>query len=180
MVYGWVGGNPLRASVPPGEVVRWEGKPDRRSFVLRGSWLLIPLSIVVLGPALLVAAMVSLDEAPLFVVLLLIPNVAFGLVLSVGRFWAASRVAARTFYLVTDRRVMIQTGAFRTRYTEIPLTDLPDPQLTEQPSGIGTIAFGKQARSEAWSEWFSARPGTPAFVCIPGVREVLHLIEEAR
>jgi len=47
--------------------------------------------------------------------------------------------AANTTYVVTDERVLIQSGVFRPRLTVLDLSDLPPLELDDGGNGFGTI-----------------------------------------
>jgi hypothetical protein len=109
--------------------------------------------------------------------------VLFGLYAAVGRFWVAAREADRTWYAVTDHRVIIRTGAFRERTIELSLGALPQPQLDEGPHGVGTITFGPIGpyMNYVGGGWPGMRAGIPsALIAIPDAARVFRLIDRAR
>lgn len=75
--------------------------------------------------------------------LLGVPFVVFGLYLMVGRFWAGFRCWKNTFYLVTDKRIMIRLGAFSPKVTSLDLSKISLVTLKVKRSGLGHINFGK-------------------------------------
>jgi hypothetical protein len=178
-----VGSSPLRSRLEAGEQIIWEGRPLRLTYTFRGSPFVFVFSLVWLGFALFwEGSVLSFENAPPFFALWGAMFVLFGLYIAVGRFWVAAREADRTWYLVTDRRVIIRTGAFSPRTIELSLGSLPMPQLDEGQRGIGTITFGPISpyTSTFGAGWPGIRAGAPAFVAIPDAARVFRLIDRAR
>jgi hypothetical protein len=175
---GW-----LQSQLQPGEHVLWAGQPDALAYCLRGAWYLVPFSLLWAGFAFFWEASALVSGAPLFFDLWGIPFVLIGLYLVVGRFYVAIREARRTIYAVTDRRVLIRSGAFRPSLTEMALLDLPSLRLDREASGIGTVTFGAVvAFFRAPPGWptFGAYAGPPAFASIPDAGRVYRIIQEAK
>jgi hypothetical protein len=175
--------SPLRSRLRPGERVLWEGQPNVRSYSMRGAWYLIPFSLLWGGFAIFWEVTAVSSGAPLFFWLWGIPFVAIGLYFIFGRILVARREAARTFYAITDRRVIIQSGAFRSTFTELDLRDLPASQLEEQSDGSGTIVLGPSVG------FWRMPPGwplagvygrAPTIEAIPGVARVYEILQEAK
>jgi hypothetical protein len=175
--------NPLRARLEAGEQIIWDGRPLRLAYTFRGSPFVFVFSLVWLGFALFwEGSVLSFDDAPLFFALWGAMFVAIGLYVAVGRFWVAAREADRTWYLVTDQRVLIRTGAFSPRTIELSLGSLPMPQLDEGARGVGTITFGPISPYTATfgAGWPGMRAGAPALVAIADAARVFRLIDRAR
>ena len=108
---------------------------------------------------------------------------AVGLYLVLGRLIVARREAARTFYAITDRRLLMESGAFRRTFTELDLCDLPLSTLEEGSNGLGTITIGS-------ASWFMrVPPGWPfpgmygqalAIVSVPTARAVYDMLQRAK
>jgi hypothetical protein len=178
-----IGANPLRARLEPGERILWEGRPLRLPYAFRGSPFVFVFSLVWLGFALFwEGGVLSILNAPPFFAVWGAFFVATGLYIAVGRYWVALREADRTWYLVTDRRVAIRTGAFGPRTIELSLGSLPEPQLDEGRGGVGTITFGPISPylTSLGAGWPGARGGAPAFIAIAEAARVFRLIDAAR
>jgi hypothetical protein len=176
------GSSTLHAQLRPGERVLWEGRPDVRAYSLRGAWYLIPFSLLWGGFAIFWEATALTSRAGLFFTLWGIPFVLFGLYLIFGRLLVARREAMRTVYAVTDRRILIESGAFRPRFAEIDLRDMPGSQLEVRSDGIGTITLGPTLGIRLPPGWpaggIYAR--TPALESIPSASRVYEILQDAR
>jgi hypothetical protein len=65
-----------------------------------------------------------------------------GLYLVFGRFIADAYIRARTFYGVTDKRLVIVSGSFSRRVRSLAWQSLPEATLTERGGNGGVINFG--------------------------------------
>jgi hypothetical protein len=172
----------IRGLLRPGERVLWEGRPDIRAYSLRGAWFLIPFSILWGGFAIFWEYSAITRGAGPFFILWGIPFVAIGLYMAFGRIYVARREAANTSYAITDQRVLVETGAFRRRLTQLDLRDLPMAQLEDGGGGRGSITFGA-------SGYFRVPPGWPtlgmygqpaAFMAIPDAARVFRTLQDAK
>ena len=173
----------LRSHLRSGERLLWEGRPDVRAYSMRGAWYLIPFSLLWGGFAIFWEVTAIASGGPIFFWLWGIPFVAMGVYLIIGRLVVARREAAKTVYAITDRRVLIETGAFRPRFVQLDLRDLPASQLEERQGGLGTITLGPtlglMRPPPGWP--FPGMYGqTPAFVAIPNAARVYETLQDAR
>lgn len=167
----------------PGERILWQGRPDMRAYSLRGAWYMIPFSLMWGGFAIFWEVGVVSSGAPLFFDLWGVPFVAVGLYMIFGRILVARREAARTQYVVTDKRVIIVSGAFGRRLLELALQDLPPTQLEVRgASGLGTITFGATLGYRVPQGWptMGLYGQAPAFVSIPDATRVYQLVQDAK
>ena len=173
----------IKPLLRPDERLLWQGQPNLRAYSLRGSWYLIPFSLMWGGFAIMWEVGVVVSGAPPLFVLWGIPFVAVGIYMIFGRIPLARREAKRTLYAVTDRRVIIVTGSLGQRLVEIALTDLPPTQLEVRGVSLGTITFGVTMGA------FRAPPGwptmgmyaqAPAFTLIPDAARVYQILQDAK
>jgi hypothetical protein len=160
----------------------WEGRPVPRKFVLRGSPLAIPFTLMWLAFAVFwEAGVLGSGGAPGFFALWGAMFVAFGLYIAFGRFLVAWREARRTAYFLTNQRVVMVSGAFAQRLRELSLRTLPSPTLDEGADGIGTITFGPQSPLESSlpAGWPMMGRGSPSFAAIQDASRVFRLIDNA-
>jgi hypothetical protein len=175
----------LRGHLQPGEKLLWSGRPPQGLVLRAGDFLLIPFSL--LWTAFAAFFTVSAYEAgapPIFWGVGLFFALV-GLYLVVGRFWTDARMRARTFYGVTDQRVLIVGGRGGRRVTSLPLTSLPPLIARTRRSGRGVLQFGNDAYARSRHH---ERPGTlrwpgphvPHFELSEGVDEVQRIILQAK
>lgn len=169
------------------EKVAWAGQPDPRVRFSGGDIFLVPFSILWGGFALFWEAAVLglLDGQPA-----LNPGALFGIPFAVigqyfiwGRFIYKSYKNRRTFYALTNQRVLILATMRSRRLQTLFLNQLPTINKTVQHDGLGTLEFGL---SPSWAgtyansgmELFAGRSGpmAPAFYDIPDVEGVYQLV----
>lgn len=121
------------------ERILWQGKPDKRAYVLRGSLVLIPFSMLWLVLVISWISIMAINNASWLSQTRAIVVLLIGLYFAFGRMWVAAKDADNSLYTVTDRRIIIRTGPFHPYTTEIPLADVRSVRLIYLTSGIGTI-----------------------------------------
>lgn len=110
-----------------------------------------------------------------------VPFVAIGLYLIVGRFFVDAWLRARTYYGLTDQRVLVVSEQGSRKVTSLSLLHLPEISCTEDRNGLGTISFGPEAPRNRWS-WDRQPRGAVSplmFELIPNVRAVYEKIRSA-
>jgi hypothetical protein len=166
-----------------GEHLVWSGRPRGGILFHRVDALLIPFSMLWAGFAISWEAAVISSHAPPFMVLLGLPFVAVGLYMLGGRFFADARRRSRTYYALTNKRVLIVTRA-REAMTikEYQLGSLTDLSIRAKPDGSGTLIFGAPHHHPIWmagTAWPSAAD-LPAFVAVENVRDVHDRLRRAQ
>jgi hypothetical protein len=175
----------IRSQLSSGERVLWSGQP-RQGIVLRGAdALMIPFSLMWGGFAVFWEASVISSNAPPFFVLWGVPFVLVGLYLIAGRFFAEAKQRARTYYAVTNERILIVSGLFSRKIKSLNLRTLSDLSLSEGKSSHGTISFGGGSPLASMFGGFSGWPGMeahfgPRFELIEGPRAVYETIRKAQ
>lgn len=174
------------------EKLLWAGQP-RQGFTLRtGDAFLIPFSVMWGGFAIFweVMALTGIpkgEQAPVAIKILFplfgIPFVLVGLYLIFGRFIVDARMRAKTYYGLTNRRVIIVSGLLNRQVQSLDLKGLNEITLSEKNDMSGTIMFGTNPfgimlMGPTW-------PGTrsrlaPSFDLIANVRDVYNLIRDAQ
>jgi hypothetical protein len=191
----------MRAGVTPsaiqeqllrGERVAWEGQPDPSKHFSPADRFLIPFSLLWAGFMVFwIAAALGAgsEEEPSGFALFGVPFLLLGLYFVAGRFVYKAWRKRRTFYAVTDRRVL---AVFRRRSQSLVeaayIDTIPTINLQVRADGSGTILFGNPA---PWQTWYAntgwefvwtggAASGTVAFYDIPDARQVSDLVTELR
>ena len=167
-----------------GERLLWSDRP-RSGIRLRAQDLfLVPFSLLWGGFAIFWEASVISKGAPLFFMLWGIPFVCVGLFLIFGRFFFDAHNRARTFYGVTNERIIIVSGIFSQQTKSLSLRTLTDLSLTQRNDGSGTITFGPGTALNGFfpaGGWPGAgRYAPPSFDLIERAKEVYDIIRQAQ
>lgn len=125
-----------------------------------------------------------LTDAPLIFKLWGIPFVLVGLYMMVGRFFVDAIQRSKTYYGVTNERVIIVSGLLNRKIRSINLRTLTDISLDEKSDGSGTITFGAMNPASWWSTDMSfqvrGQPFLPSFELIPEAKKVYEIIREVQ
>lgn len=143
---------------------------------------MVPFSLLWGGFAFFWEYSVVSKGAPYFFTLWGIPFVAVGLYIIVGRFFVDSYQRARTYYGVTDQRVIILGGLTNREVKSITLQGLSDTSLNERSDRSGSITFGPtNPMYDKWAGWPNmGKKTSPAFELIVDVRKVYDVIRQAQ
>jgi hypothetical protein len=175
-----------------GERLLWAGRPSTSRIFHRRDWTRIPSSLFVGCFALFWVGMAmgwpgfpaEGKPAPWFFQLVGIFFVLYSHFLMWGRFLLARWRKARTYYAVTERRVITVQFFFGRRMTAALISALPMIVKEDVTSeGIGTLRFSPRP---SWTSQRSAfeylddvpASGTPIFMDIPEVESVYELVAD--
>lgn len=169
-----------------GERLLWSGQPKQGLRLTPADVFLIPFSLMWGGFAIFWEVSVIVMGAPVFMALFGVPFVAIGLYFIFGRFFYDAKQRERTFYGVTDTRVLIVSGVFSRSIRSLELATLPQLTPIEKSDRSGNLLLGPPGPFPTWMAdvgW----PGMsanqylpPAFNQIERVREVHDLIRDAQ
>lgn len=173
----------IRRELSAQERVLWSGRP-RRGIVLRPSDVfMIPFSLLWGGFAIFWEFSVINSGAPFFFMLWGIPFILVGLYMIFGRFFVDAKQRERTFYGLTDQRVVVVSGLTSRKVKSLSLRTLTDVTLTEKSDRSGTISFGPTNPMASWwggTAWPGAPQAAPSFEMIPDAKRVYEQIREAQ
>lgn len=176
----------ISREVAGSERVLWAGQPRQGVFLRGTDAFLIPFSLLWGGFAFFwEASVLEAPNAPGFFALFGIPFVGVGVYLIFGRFFADAKQRERTFYVVTNERILIISGLFSRKVKSLNLRTLADLSLSEGSDGEGSISFGG---GSPFGSMFGSMPGWPGtdayvgprFALIPGARSVFDIIRGAQ
>lgn len=122
-------------------------------------------------------------NAPIFFKLWGIPFILVGLYFVAGRFFVDVIARTRTFYGVTNDRIIIIGGLFSRQTKSLQLRTLSDISLVERTDGGGTILFGPQypfARRFPAGWPGASQYAPPAFEMIERAKDTYELIRQAQ
>lgn len=127
-----------RPYLTPGEFVVWQGRPEKGNLFMPTDLFILFFSIFWLGFALFWEYMAFIGGAPLPFLLFGAPFVLIGLYLLFGRFIQKIWTRKRTFYVVTNRRILVKAG---NKLNIVNGWDLPPMEIKFHNNGNGTIWF---------------------------------------
>jgi Bacterial PH domain len=175
----------IRRELGASERLVWSGQP-KQGFVLRRTEVLaIPFSLVWCGFAVFWEWSVLHSKAPWFFPLWGLLFVIVGLYFVAGRFYVDALMRAKTWYAITNERVIIVAGLFNRTVKSLQLRSLSDVSLSEYANGSGIITFGAASSLSplygGWAGW----PGMqgqigPRFDLVPNVKSVYETIRGAQ
>lgn len=147
--------------------------------------MLVPFSLLWGGFAIFWEYSVITSKAPPFFWLFGIPFVLIGLHLIFGRFVLEAKQRARTYYAVTNQRIILVSGLFQRGVKSLNLRTLTDLSLSEGGSSYGSIFFGGGSPLSFMFRGLSSWPGMssqlgPHFDQIQGARGVYETIRKAQ
>ncbi len=163
------------------EKLIWSGQPKKGVVFRTSDVFLIPFSLLWCSFAVFWITTAFMSGAPLFFVLFGIPFVIMGLVLVFGRFFIDAKRREKTYYGVTDNRIIIKSGIYKTSIESIPLKTLSNIEYTENRDGSGTINVGPKNAMQVWGNgmnWWPGVKASPSLDLIPDVRQVYNKIIE--
>lgn len=106
-----------------------------------------------------------------------LPFIAIGLYLLIGRFFVDAKKRSKTWYGVTDRRVLFVTDSRERKVRSIFLQDIPKLEMVTRPDGSGTLVFGPVGN---YKTGYISPYDAPAFQMIEDVRSVYNIAQGAR
>jgi hypothetical protein len=165
------------------ERLLWSGQPRHGLRFRALDALLIPFSLLWGGFAVFWETAVIVTGAPVYFVRWGIPFVLVGCYIVFGRFIVDAHRRARTFYGVTDERILIVSGSLAQQVKSLQLRTLTDISLNQRRDGSGTITFGPTDFTNIFLT--AAWPGTgraapPCFDLIEQAREAYDIIRNAQ
>jgi hypothetical protein len=176
----------IQRELGSGEKLLWSGQPRQGLRLNISDAFVIPFSLVWCGFAIFWETNAIKGHSPLLLKLWGVPFVVIGLYMVFGRFFVDARARARTYYGVTNQRLIIITGSFKHHVRSQPWQSLFKATLVERGNGGGTISFGPElpfglARSGNVSGWQGSRQSPFPVLNLPDrARETYNVIKLAQ
>ncbi len=126
----------------PGERMIWSGQPQKGLMLRPSDALMIPFSLFWGGFAIFWEFSVLSASGSFFFALWGVPFVLVGLYMIFGRFFLDSAKRSKTFYALTNERVIIISGLFNQNTMTLDIKKLPEMNISTKNNGKGTIIFG--------------------------------------
>lgn len=190
----------LQSELMPGEFFLWSGQPSRKVVFHQSDWFAIPFSFLWGGFAIFweYGATGHFDKvhstqntsAISFLGVWGIPFILIGQYLIWGRFLYTAWRKTRTFYGVTNKRVLVLGTGISRKLSDGYLKNLSSVTLTTRNDGLGTIEFTPEMEGQSiWGIYGSRRRGgfpididlaRLAFFDVEDAKSVYRLIQEQR
>lgn len=176
----------IRSDLQPGEKMLWTGQPAQGLRLRPSDAFAIPFSLLWVGFLVFGFSGTWQNQAgnappPFF----LIPFVAVGVYILLGRFLVDAVVRSHTYYGVTSQRVIILSGVWTREVQSLQLRTMREITLQEGWGSRGTIEFGSRTwPMSRWSRGFNwpgmSRYQLPSFDLIDEPRQVYNLIRKTQ
>lgn len=173
----------IRNEVSKGEKILWTGTPSQGLLFRASDVFMIPFSLLWCGFAIFWETSVITGGAPFFFMFWGIPFVLVGLYIVFGRFILDTKQRQKTFYGLTDNRIIIISGLFSRKVKSLNLRTLSDISLSEKSDKKGTITFGPtnyMASMFGGMQWPGMPATSPSFELIPNAKMVYDKIRVAQ
>lgn len=174
---------PINYSIFQGELITdekilWTGQPVTK-FILTGGDIALTLFGLVWTGFSLTFVRAGFESGDRFMISISIAFVLFGLYLLIGRFVNNNYEKKRTFYAVTNQRVLIITNSYYTKSVQAKLINqIPILIKNIRKDGIGTIQFDNYQYSTSGENVVSI--DVPTFHDIKDVDTVYKLINDLK
>lgn len=161
-----------------GERILWKGRPGKGHYLSKHDALLIPFSLTWGGFAIFWEYQAITLGAPLFMALFGIPFVLIGLYIIFGRFIHMAYLRKRTFYVITNEKVIRKCG---NKVDMLNLVTTPPIQVKMHENGYGTIVFEESTFYNKMKRMNSFTSFDEGFVLnnIPNAAQVMRMIADA-
>ena len=164
-----------------GEHLLWSGMPRQGLRFRSGDIFMVPFSLLWGGGVFSgVYKNITSHKEPSASLLFVLPFVVVGIHLLVGRFFVDAYQRSRTYYGVTNQRVLILSGIWTREVKALSLPNLNEISLTERSDGSGDIVFGSMNPMYAMGRSGMNKNAVPAFELIEDVRQIYNLIQQTQ
>ena len=180
------------------EKVLWKGQPETSVIFTRADIFLVPFSLMwggfaifwelgVLGISFMASNSSSNNNPPIFFALFGIPFVIIGLYFIFGRFIYKRKQKEKTWYLVTNKRVIVINNFWGTKVDSANIDSIPSYNKSTRSDGIGSITFGNSSflggmYANVGMDFFGSfyGPIPPTFFDIKDAESVFKKVQELR
>jgi hypothetical protein len=165
------------------ENLLWSGRP-KQGIIFRGADVfMIPFSLLWCGFAIFWEVSVANSGGSPFFLLFGGFFVFIGLYFVFGRFLWDSAQRKKTFYGITNERVIILSGLFQKQVKSINLKTLSDISVSEKSNGQGTISLGPTSFMESMyggMAWPGVPQGAPKLESVEEAKRVYNILRGAQ
>lgn len=121
-----------------GEYVVWKGRPEKGNLLTPSDYISIPFGIIFFAFSLFWEFSVLQMGAPFFFPIFGLIFVCVGFYLMIGRFFHQASLKKKTYYVITNKKLIIQQGNTINMYEP---HNLPPMEIYLHQNGYGTIRF---------------------------------------
>ena len=173
----------IQSKISGGERLLWFGRPRQGFFFRKSDALLIPFSIIWFGFAIFWNYNVWKGNPDWFFRMFGLPFLFVGFYYVFGRFIVDIFQRKKTFYGVTNERIIIVSGLFNQQTKSIDLKGLSEITFVEKSNGLGTITFGRDEIDNS-NSWLQSNRNNvvyaPNFEQIPQAKNVYEIIRNTQ
>lgn len=165
------------------EKLLWSGQPGQGLIFRSADIFLIPFSILWCGFAIFWEYTVAINQTSTFFLIYGGFFVLIGLYFVFGRFILDSEQRKKTYYGITNERVVIISGLFHRKIKSLNLHTLSDMTLSQKSDGSGTIFLGPISFWESiygGMAWWPGMQVSPKFEAIQNAKRVYDILIEAQ
>ena len=183
----------LQSELMPGERIFWAGMPNASVIFHSSDWVMVPFSLLWGGFAIFWEAGASgfwghqpgSNHPPTFLTIWGVPFVLIGQYFIWGRFVVDAWLKRRTYYAVTDRRVLLLQEGLKRKIRAVYLDSVTETQRDGSSTGtlwLGpktSMASGRNRSNQGWS-FLNIDAAVPMLADIDDVDSVYRLILDLR
>lgn len=122
-----------------GEYILWKGKPEKGNLIVPRDIFTLLFGLFWLSFSVFWEYNAVKGGAPIFFALFGLPFIGIGIYMVIGRFLQAAYLRNKTFYVITNKKIIIKRGKKLTMHDG---ENLPPMQTEIYKNGNGTIFFG--------------------------------------
>jgi hypothetical protein len=184
----------LQPELLPGETLYWTGRPNTSVIFHKEDAMMIPFSLMWGGFALFWefgaagawGSKQSTGTGNWFFLLWGIPFIVIGQYMIWGRFVVTYWKKCRTFYGVSNKRVLVVQNGFSKKMASAYLENLSTIAKEEGANGIGTLRFTPEnysdsSRGKGFTAWDGMDIGSvPVFADVDQIADVYRLVSDLK
>ncbi|MBA3649109.1 MAG: hypothetical protein H0W62_11265 [Chitinophagales bacterium] len=160
------------------EKIIWTGQPKRGVQLRDADMLLIPMSIILVGFSLILNYTLLYYESPFTLKIIGVMLALASVYMCILRFFLSARKRARTFYCITNKRVLLKNERKKLNLKTLPLKNIERLDLTEEKDGSGFIILGNTNPLYPWllGGFYFVQEALPGLAMLPNVKEVYDIL----
>ena len=161
-----------------GETILWTGNPVTGILIRDADIILLPMSIILLGFSVILNYVMMHFESNFIFKFIGVTFAFLAIYMGGLRFLFDALKRKRTFYCITNKRVLVISGRKRKLKT-LPLRNIERLDKTEEKDGSGFLIFGNTNPLWPWllGGFYMAGENVPGLETLPDVKEVFTILE---